>query len=274
MRNSILRFAFAWLLAVNHFEQGLVIILTLIPLLAWRKKLPLSAALWPLGVGFAVGKISLETYFAVSAFHIRFTRVDYFFHNAREIITFDGVRPVSLYSFMNVFWLFALPALTWARKNRPPLFRRLALLLLADMAIAGFLTFDKMRVFALISWPVLLVLVLETCGKAPRRQVPTADPCLLLPEPFATQGAGLENNIRLPAALRHSVHLGHARVEQFPGWTLRLAAADVAVQMTDIRYAYRQFSSPPDFAVAAFSHAASAVEMIARKAQAILHGHR
>ena len=168
VRNSISRFAFAWLLAVNHFEQGLVIILTLIPLLAWREKLPLSAALWPLGVGFAVGKISLETYFALCAFHIRFTRVDYFFHNAREIITFDGVRPVSLYSFMNVFWLFALPALTWARKNRPPLFRRCALLLLADMAIAGFLTFDKMRVFALISWPVLLVPVLETCGKVRR----------------------------------------------------------------------------------------------------------
>jgi hypothetical protein len=161
----IARAAVGALLAVSHFEQGLVIA-GLTCLLAphvdadrgfsWRTLAGLAA-------GFVAGKLALTLHFHIHDIEIQTTRVSMTAKMLPRILD-DTLRwPLTLlFSILNVAWAAWGVIMAASARERPGFFRASSLGMIGCLCVSA-LVLDQTRVGAILTWPlVLAALVIAT----------------------------------------------------------------------------------------------------------------
>jgi hypothetical protein len=155
-----------FLLGVNHFEQGVLIVL-LTALSQWfiAGPVPLSprkrvAWVWA-ALGLALGKAALSRWFAAHHFPLAAGRLEWVMatglsHFATMFVV--NLLPL-LFSLFNVFWAAVLLLGLVIAGKYPRRLMELAVLCGLALATAA-LTYDATRVFALLCWPVVLAFLL------------------------------------------------------------------------------------------------------------------
>ena len=149
------------LLGVNHPEQANLIVLLMVLFSLFTRRLRQSAgfALYALG-GLVLGEVLLQWFLSSHNFDIVFTRLDYVMGMGLGSFIESGLsEPFALlYSLFSLTLPFVVAyLLMFGRKNRiAPAFMLCSLIALASMLFA----FDQTRVFSLMTFPLLCVLVL------------------------------------------------------------------------------------------------------------------
>ncbi len=160
------------LLGVAHFEQtALILLLLLLP--AWLLKKPavLSARLLLLGLAGAVaGRLLLQGWFYLEHIHLAMDRVNYVLTAGDSQFAFAlaahfGVLLLSLFGAFWPYLVFRLEALR--ESDRRPFWGVVVALLLAA-AVLG-VVLDSTRIFALLSWPLFLLLLPGMLDEGRRR---------------------------------------------------------------------------------------------------------
>lgn len=151
----------AALMGVNHFEQGIIMtILLCIFLLIAREPFSLRATLAGVAsivAGLVLGRLGLLWFFDRYEYRLTFDRVDYLMANwpGRYIKSLLKNLPVLIFS---LYQLGIVPLglyIAYFRRSRPVL----ALTIVNALALAVMaLMLDPTRVFALITFPVILLL--------------------------------------------------------------------------------------------------------------------
>jgi hypothetical protein len=171
------------LLGVNHFEQGAILVV-LIVLARWFIAGAVTAPrVWRLAwaaVGLVLGKLALKGWFAYCHIELVEGRLDWVILTGLREFTRKFLLNASavLFSLFNVFWAaIVLLGYGIARKS-PRALAGLAALFVLVLGVAV-LTLDLTRVFALLSWPVvmaflLLALAADPAPHAATRKVLTA----------------------------------------------------------------------------------------------------
>lgn len=158
--NLIVLFIGAFLLGINHPEQGLIILLllTIFSFLTSRKKETIKFALIGLG-SLLLGKLLVEWYFYSHNFAVEFSRVDYI-SNAGLFLyvkaTFSNPFAL-LFSLYNVLAIFITTYIIYYWKKEKISFAFIVYSLLAFIIIL--ITLDQTRVFSILTFPGLLLLV-------------------------------------------------------------------------------------------------------------------
>ena len=152
----------AFLLGTNHPEQGGIILLLLTMLSALTRKARTTLRFAVVGLGsLALGIAAVQWYFDRHNFEIVFTRLDYLqvyglFQYVRATLSNPFALVFSLYNVL-VLFVAAYVAYFWKRE-------RIALGFLIYSALAFIVilfTLDQTRVFAILTFPALLLLALS-----------------------------------------------------------------------------------------------------------------
>jgi hypothetical protein len=162
-RSPIILLIIGLLQGLNHFEQGVFIILFAI-LAQWIvrsewKEIRATRQLWAVA-GLLLGRGGLYAWLIWHDFPISYDRLDW----VRDLglPAFYNVlanTPAIIFSLFNVFWGFVLLLGVVASQKRLAAFLGFLVLFMASLIPAS-LTLDVTRVFALISWPIVMVFLL------------------------------------------------------------------------------------------------------------------
>jgi hypothetical protein len=186
--SPVLRLPVSFLLAIAHFEQGVVIVALICALLPFidadqtvrRRWLSVAAMV----VGLAAGRIAMELYFQMHNFQIENTRSTLVFAKV-GVLRFlsDTARYplVLLFSVMNVSWLAWLLIVVGSWRSD----RRLFFVLVLGLGLclgATVVTLDQTRVAAILTWPLVVGAVIVAArdidGRALLKKLAVA--CFLL----------------------------------------------------------------------------------------------
>ena len=159
--NSLVLFVGAFLLGTNHPEQGLVILLllTTFSFLTRSKKETIGFALIGLG-SLVLGKLLIELFFHIHHFDVEFSRMSYIpktglFRYVKSTLS----NPFALlFSLYNVLILFIATYVSYFWKKEKSAIAFVVYSLLAFITIL--ITLDQTRVFSILTFPALLLLVL------------------------------------------------------------------------------------------------------------------
>lgn len=161
-RNAAIVALAAVLLGVNHFEQGVAILALSVVYLLYaegrREALQFAMIVAP---GLLLGRVALEWHFADYDFGISFSRLTYFvaFGAHPYVIATVGNLPALLYS---LFQLAAVFLVGLSLHNLPAGKTTRAFLFAANLGFYLILfTLDQTRVFALVTFPLWLFLLLS-----------------------------------------------------------------------------------------------------------------
>lgn len=193
-------FVAALMLGVNHFEQGVFMVLAAFVL---RLKDDGRRALFrigAIGVGICAGKLALQAYhhrYGITSGGDRLAYATTASGFRRFFDLFAMNFPTWLFSVFNAMWLFL--AAVYLRHRRELL---VALGLLVLFVIPAVLALDETRVYALITWPVVLWVVLWICCNEDEmlvRRLATVTLLLgvLLPRVIVWEGRTYTSSLRL-----------------------------------------------------------------------------
>jgi len=158
--NLIVLFVGAFLLGINHPEQGLVILLllTIFSFLVGRKKETIRFGLIGL-VSLVLGKLLVDWYFYYHNFAVEFSRVDYISNSGLfQYVKATFSNPFALlFSLYNVLLIFISTYVVYFWKKDKISFTFIIYSLLAFTTIL--VTLDQTRVFSILTFPGLLLLV-------------------------------------------------------------------------------------------------------------------
>ena len=186
--SPVLRLVISFLLAIAHFEQGVVIVAAICALLPFvdadqtphRRWLSVAVMI----AGLALGRIAMELYFQMHHFRIENTRSTLVFAKV-GVLRFlsDTARYplVLLFSVMNVTWLAWLLIVVGSWRGD----RRLFFVLVIGLGLclgATVVTLDQTRVASILTWPLVVGAVIvaarDSDGRALLKKLAVA--CFLL----------------------------------------------------------------------------------------------
>jgi len=151
-----------FLLGVNHPEQGSIILLllTLFSLLTRTRRETIQFALTGMGA-LLVGALALQWYFFIHHFEVLYTRVEYILlEGPFPYVKATFSQPFALvFSLYNVLLLFIIGYLAYYSRNRKIARAFVVYSVLAFMVML--VTLDQTRVFAILTYPAVLLLVLS-----------------------------------------------------------------------------------------------------------------
>lgn len=194
LRHPLIGLCLGFLLGLNHFEQGLFIILSLAWVISFSKTERSRFGFLPALIGLVFAKAALMGYFELMHFDITAGR----YSVTRSIgllrlaeLHLRGWMPI-LYSTFGAGWILVLKmyADIGSESRKMVLHAAGACLGLFAVMLLGV---DETRVFALMTWPILLFAVLRWVGRgvsdagnssAPGRQ----NPPLKIASPFVDVG--------------------------------------------------------------------------------------
>jgi len=160
--NSIVLLVSAFLLGINHPEQGLItlVLLTIVSFVIRKKAETVKFALIGLG-SLVLGKLLVQWYFDSHNFAIVFTRVSYIsitglFEYAKATFSNPFALLFSLYNVLIIF--ISIYILYFWKKDKMPLAFVIHSLLASSVIL---ITLDQTRVFSILTFPALLLLVLS-----------------------------------------------------------------------------------------------------------------
>jgi hypothetical protein len=167
LRPLWLRGVLAALLAANHAEQAMVLLMVLFLLIpcvdsryagreGWRLALALMA-------GGLAGWSAVHGFQAVQGIHVERDRFDYMLENGidRDFTLFARNPQMLLWSFFGFVWLLVVPAALTMRRGTGEAASVVPRLALAALICVGatLATLDSTRVFSVLSWPLLVTLL-------------------------------------------------------------------------------------------------------------------
>jgi len=180
LASSLLFLTTSWVVAflvgiffgVAHFELGVLIGAALLGS-AWligNPRLLNGRALLLSLVGMVLGRMALQEWFEWNHFHLGTDRFQYVLtadpdRFARGLVEHFGILTLSLFG---AFWPYVIFRFEALRETRRPLFWGLSAWLLGAVAILC-IVLDSTRIFALLSWPLVLLLLPGMIEEGARR---------------------------------------------------------------------------------------------------------
>jgi len=159
-KNIKIIFVSSFLLGINHPEQGLIVLflLAVFSYLINRKRESILFVLFGIG-SLLLGKYLLEMYFDSQNMFVEFSRIDYI-PNAGLLryIRATLSNPFALlFSLYNVLYVFIIVYVVYYWKREKIAIAFIVYSILAFITIL--ITLDQTRVFSILTFPVLLLLV-------------------------------------------------------------------------------------------------------------------
>lgn len=199
LRSPLLLLAAAAVLGVNHFEQGVFIVLAAAALRVKEERRNAVAVAGAMVLGLVAGRLALLAYhhrYAITSGGVRWDvattlGLSFFFAG------FAKNFPAWLFSIFNALWVFLTAV--YLRHRRELL---VPLGVLVAFVLPALVSFDQTRVYALVTWPVVLWTVLWACRneeEALIRRLATIAVLLglLLPRVMVWEGRIYTSSLRL-----------------------------------------------------------------------------
>jgi hypothetical protein len=166
VRHPAIGLCLGFLLGLNHFEQGLFIVLGLAWVISFSEEENSRLRFFPALIGLFVAKAALMVYFELMHFDITWGR--YAFTRSvgvKRMAEFHlrGWMPI-LYSTFGVGWLLVLKIYSDMHSASRKMISHSITACLALFAIM-LLGIDETRVFTLMTWPIVLFIILKWAGE-------------------------------------------------------------------------------------------------------------
>lgn len=160
LQSPLLLLAAAAVLGVNHFEQGVFIVVAAAALRVNEERRNAVAFAGAMVLGLVAGRLALLAYhhrYAITSGGVRWD-VATTLGLSTFFAGFAKNFPAWLFSIFNALWVFLTAV--YLRHRRELL---VPLGLLVAFVLPALLSFDQTRVYALVTWPVVLWTVLWAC---------------------------------------------------------------------------------------------------------------